>query len=101
MKRKANLKICVQENPKCANCLSIESVSAHHIIFRSEGGDDSLSNLISLCFHCHRMAHDGYYIKNTKKESTIYISAKEFMIELLKRFDPHKYERAIMELEQK
>ena len=29
----------------------------HHIVFRSRGGTDDLSNLIGLCESCHDRAH--------------------------------------------
>ena len=31
----------------------------HHIIFKSQGGDDSVENLILLCNICHRFMHQG------------------------------------------
>ena len=77
VKNKANLKKCINKQGKCLSCHSTDFLSAHHIIFRSEGGDDSVSNLITLCFDCHRKAHDGYYIEDE------YIAAKEFIIDVL------------------
>lgn len=32
-------------------------ISAHHILFRSQGGDDMLENLITLCVKCHDAVH--------------------------------------------
>lgn len=29
----------------------------HHIVYRSQGGTDDISNLIQLCRHCHEQAH--------------------------------------------
>lgn len=34
-------------------------VEAHHVIFRSNGGSDSLDNLITLCEDCHKAVHLG------------------------------------------
>ncbi len=34
-------------------------VKVHHIIPKSEGGNDSLDNAIALCFNCH--ADAGHY----------------------------------------
>jgi len=90
-----NLKLCVKQAPKCQFCNSKRGLSAHHIIFRSEGRDDSLENLISLCFDCHRKAHDGYYIKE------IYITARNFVIFELERLNDKKYEQTILELRKK
>jgi hypothetical protein len=45
-------------NPECG-CRSLR-VQAHHILFRSEGGCDDLSNGITLCPVCHlRLVHTG------------------------------------------
>ena len=30
---------------------------AHHVVFRSQGGTDDLSNLVSLCHACHEGVH--------------------------------------------
>ena len=34
-------------------------LEVHHIVFRSNGGSDDKSNLITLCHTCHRALHDG------------------------------------------
>jgi hypothetical protein len=45
-------------NPECG-CRSLR-VQAHHVVFRSEGGCDDLSNGITLCPVCHlRLVHTG------------------------------------------
>jgi 5-methylcytosine-specific restriction endonuclease McrA len=38
---------------KCRHCGSRNNLSAHHMIFRSQGGLDELWNLITLCSFCH------------------------------------------------
>jgi hypothetical protein len=45
----------------CRICGSTEQIGTHHIINRSLGGDDSLFNLITLCFSHHRKLHDGHF----------------------------------------
>ncbi|MCI5836251.1 MAG: HNH endonuclease [Veillonellaceae bacterium] len=30
---------------------------SHHIVFRSQGGKDELTNLATLCRYCHEQAH--------------------------------------------
>jgi len=42
----------------CEVCKS-QAVDVHHIIFKSQGGKDEISNLIALCRHCHDLAHKG------------------------------------------
>lgn len=35
----------------------------HHVVFRSRGGATTLANLVSLCRHCHDLAHaDGWQL---------------------------------------
>jgi hypothetical protein len=31
----------------------------HHIIYRSRGGSDKVTNLVLLCFFHHRLVHEG------------------------------------------
>jgi 5-methylcytosine-specific restriction endonuclease McrA len=32
----------------------------HHIKYKSAGGEDTLDNLVTLCWKCHRAVHDGF-----------------------------------------
>ena len=43
----------------CAVCGRI-AVNLHHIVYKSQGGTDEPSNLISLCMECH----DGHHTRN-------------------------------------
>ena len=44
----------------CQCCKTKKStLNAHHIIYRSEGGADTLDNLITLCEECHKKLHKG------------------------------------------
>jgi 5-methylcytosine-specific restriction endonuclease McrA len=45
----------------CRICGSTQEIGTHHIINKSLGGDDSLHNLITLCFSHHRNLHDGTF----------------------------------------
>ena len=44
----------------------------HHKILKSQGGEDTEENLLTLCFKCHRWAHDNpreckkWLVKNVK-----------------------------------
>lgn len=40
----------------CEACGAI-GTEIHHIVFRSHGGSDNISNLICLCNTCHKKAH--------------------------------------------
>ena len=60
VKSPKNLDKCKElDGDKCRVCGSTNMISAHHIVNKSLGGDDKLSNLITLCFTCHRKVHDG------------------------------------------
>ena len=42
---------------RCQNCGSRSNLEVHHKEFRSQGGDDSEQNLITLCAGCHSLLH--------------------------------------------
>jgi 5-methylcytosine-specific restriction endonuclease McrA len=42
---------------KCRSCRSRNSLTAHHIVYRSHGGDDADWNLITVCGYCHDSIH--------------------------------------------
>ena len=47
---------------KCQVCKGesgSDVLHVHHIVFRSQGGTDNPSNLITLCETCHKAIHDG------------------------------------------
>lgn len=93
------LKQCLKLHPICRVCLSDKDVSPHHIQFRSEGGNDILENLISLCFNCHRWAHDGGYVTVNGKEE--YVNARNFMINFLIILNDKRYEKVLEYLRSK
>ncbi|HEY1421112.1 MAG TPA: HNH endonuclease signature motif containing protein, partial [Candidatus Dormibacteraeota bacterium] len=43
--------------PGCSRAVNWSS--PHHIVARSRGGDTNLSNLVLLCYHHHRLVHEG------------------------------------------
>ena len=50
----------LRDKCKCKVCNKAGvKLEAHHIVFRSEGGKDTLSNLITLCSSCHTKVHSG------------------------------------------
>jgi 5-methylcytosine-specific restriction endonuclease McrA len=53
--------------PKCNRCEFniIEIIQVHHIIEKSKGGSDDLSNLELLCPNCHALHH--YYLRLNAK----------------------------------
>jgi len=54
-----NVQCFIRDNWRCRHCNFSNALHAHHIIFRSHGGEDKLSNLISLCNSCHAGIHQG------------------------------------------
>ena len=42
---------------KCQSCGSRANLHVHHRDFRSQSGDDSQENPITLCIGCHWIAH--------------------------------------------
>lgn len=44
---------------RCRNplCRKREGLHAHHIIFRSQGGDDARENMATVCNECHNKLH--------------------------------------------
>lgn len=42
---------------RCQSCGGKSNLEVHHKDFRSQGGDDSEENLISLCDLCHSLIH--------------------------------------------
>lgn len=45
---------------KCRQCLSTSGLHPHHLVYKSHGGPDTLANLLTLDWRCHRMHHDGF-----------------------------------------
>lgn len=46
-----------RDNHQCRNCGISSNLCVHHIVPVSEGGNETLSNLATLCRECHRRAH--------------------------------------------
>lgn len=48
----------------CVNCGSGEMVEYHHVVPLSLGGTNSLTNIVPLCYACHKAAHNGRHIQH-------------------------------------
>lgn len=46
-----------RDDYRCRGCGTTRHLEVHHIIFRSQGGKDEPSNLVTLCRRCHQRAH--------------------------------------------
>jgi len=42
---------------RCQACGTMSNLEVHHQEFRSQAGDDSGENLVTLCASCHGQAH--------------------------------------------
>lgn len=54
------------EHPICEKCGSTEDIQVHHIIPLSLDGTNDTSNLISLCYKCHKEEHKENHSELTK-----------------------------------
>jgi RRXRR protein/HNH endonuclease len=57
-----NLRIAclLRDGYTCQNCDKKQGrLEAHHLIYREQGGKDSLTNLLTLCEACHKKVHEG------------------------------------------
>lgn len=64
-----NLRIAclMRDNYQCKICKKKNlKLEAHHIIPRSEGGKDSITNLITLCSSCHSKVHKNKFKLDTE-----------------------------------
>lgn len=69
---------------KCRVCKLRKPLHAHHLLFRSQGGDDTYYNLLSLCDDCHSAIHsrwviilphvEGQPLDATKKLKFVFVS---------------------------
>jgi hypothetical protein len=47
---------------RCILCKYRMDLHAHHVVFRSQGGDDATYNLITVCSDCHEAIHNRFVI---------------------------------------
>ncbi len=51
--------ILCRDRWRCQSCGAMSNLEVHHKEFRSQSGDDSEQNLITLCTLCHAGVHRG------------------------------------------
>ena len=84
------------QNPNCKNKSKEPILRVHHIVYRSEGGTDTPSNLITLCDKCHTPANHKqgkflyeWMIKDHKvkkfKDSTFMSMVRWRLVDYLKK----------------
>lgn len=53
-------KVMERDNWRCRYCLKkSDGLHLHHVLYRSQGGPDTLGNLITLCMGCHELVHSN------------------------------------------
>lgn len=57
--RELHRQVLERDRWRCQACGSMQNLQVHHMEFRSQGGEDSEANLITLCARCHTEMHDG------------------------------------------
>ena len=55
-------KVLWRDRYECQRCGGTELLQAHHIIMRSQGGSNAVSNGLTLCKSCHAALHAGDWI---------------------------------------
>jgi 5-methylcytosine-specific restriction endonuclease McrA len=50
-------RVLERDHWRCQSCGSLQNLEVHHQTLRSQSGDDSESNLITLCSSCHVHVH--------------------------------------------
>ena len=55
--RRLMKRVLERDGWRCQKCGSLENLQVHHKIRRSQQGDDSLDNLVTLCAYCHMAEH--------------------------------------------
>lgn len=51
------LQVLRRDGWRCQLCGAMSNLEVHHKEFRSQSGDDSEENLITLCCACHALIH--------------------------------------------
>lgn len=60
MKAGTSQSVFMRDGWKCRHCNNRAGLHPHHIVYRSAGGTDTMDNLVTLCWICHRAVHDGF-----------------------------------------
>jgi hypothetical protein len=55
--RALHTEVLQRDGWQCRRCKRRSSLHIHHIVFRSNGGDDATHNLVTVCENCHNCIH--------------------------------------------
>lgn len=62
----------LESEPGCRTC-SNTATDGHHLLLRSQGGDDVEDNIIPLCHQCHMEYHSGNIRLTARARESLYI----------------------------
>lgn len=71
----------------CANCGSAEDIEYHHIVPLSLGGQERETNIVALCYKCHKAAHHGRHISHYTNHNAYGRKPKVSDAEAFRAFD--------------
>jgi len=60
MTRELSTRVFIRDGWRCRHCKNRDGLHPHHVVYKSRGGKDEMNNIITLCWKCHRMHHDGH-----------------------------------------
>lgn len=63
--------VACRDRGRCRVCNTKKSLQYHHLKFRSQGGEDTVENLLLLCFKCHEEVHKRRLFPTPNEEQTI------------------------------
>jgi 5-methylcytosine-specific restriction endonuclease McrA len=66
----------VMSVPLCRACRLEKATDGHHVLLRSQGGDDVEDNILPLCRGCHRDYHDGRLDLTLSLDERLYVLTK-------------------------
>lgn len=53
----------------CVNCGSSDNVEWHHIVPLKDGGQNTIRNVVPLCYDCHMRIHFGNLCESTRRHN--------------------------------
>lgn len=62
-------KALLRDNFRCRVCGTDFGVQAHHVVYRSLQGEDSVDNYVCLCYKCHDEVHNKRLVIQIQKYS--------------------------------
>ncbi|WP_417936021.1 HNH endonuclease [Haloarcula saliterrae] len=86
-----------RDNYECQNCgqkgrrRGDAELHAHHVVPKSVGGSDKLSNLITVCKSCHGSIHNGNQVSDNQNDSSDRMYACPTCSSILPRGDWRAY----------